>query len=79
MDILATFPTVQVSGTALPQRDSVSCAPTGARRPRSITILAVLALITWAAVWWLERERGVAQQTANMAAADAVDGESVTR
>lgn len=83
MDILATFPAVRLPGTALPealpQKDSVSCATKGPGRPRSITILAVLALVTWAAVWWLERERGATQQTATMAAADAVDGESVTR
>lgn len=46
---------------------------------RSVTILAIVALATWAAVWWIERGRSGAPGAAVMAQADALDGEAVVR
>lgn len=61
-----------------------SKAPRTRRAPlrvpsRSVTILAIVALATWAAVWWIERGRGDAPGAAVMAHADAPDGEAVVR
>lgn len=53
--------------------------PTKLRSSRSITLLAVVAVGTWAAVWWLERERSAAGRATVVAGAGGVDGESVTR
>lgn len=46
--------------------------------PRSVTVLTIVALATWAAVWWIERslpgDRGAA-----VAHADAPSGEELLR
>ncbi|MEI6240049.1 MAG: hypothetical protein WCR51_06645 [Planctomycetia bacterium] len=46
---------------------------------RSVTLLAIVAVATWAAVWWIERQRLDERTSAVMAHADTVDGEAVTR
>ena len=79
MELLATFPTVQSSGVAQSRDESMSSAAASPRSSRSITILAVIAMVTWAAVWWLERQHDFGRQPAAMAASDGVGEESVTR
>lgn len=79
MDVLASFPTVKVPGASGLRKESVSCATVVPRRSRLIWFLAVIAAGTWTAAWLLERQPGVAGQSATVATAEPGDGESVTR
>lgn len=67
-----------------PVRERLRTAPR-ARRPlarvpsRSVAMLAVVALLTWAAVWWIERGRGGDTGAGVMESATALPGEAVVR
>jgi len=79
MDVLATFPTVTALGAPSRGKNSVSCSAARPRRFPSVTVLALVAVGTWAAVWFLERQRAEARQSVTMAATAAREQQSVTR
>jgi hypothetical protein len=78
----AAAPCVAQAVEPEPVRERPRMAPR-VRRPlalvpsRSVAMLAVVALLTWAVVWWIERGRG--GDTAVTASATAPAGEAVVR
>lgn len=79
MDVLATFPTVQAAGAASPRKVSVSSARAAPRASAPLTILAVIAVVVWAGVWWVEREPKAERQPTTIAATEAAGAERVPR
>ena len=60
-------------------RAGVRPRPAGVRAPpRSVTALTIVALATWAAVWWIERSRAV-DRGAAVAHAGAPAGTELVR
>jgi len=47
--------------------------------PRSVTLLTIVAVAMWAAVWWIERGRSREREAAIVAHADAAPGAEVVR
>ena len=47
--------------------------------PRSVTLLTVIAVATWAAAWWIERGRSGEHEAAVVAHGDAAPGAEVVR
>ena len=67
-------PAPQPSPAAPRPRRAAACVP-----PRSVMLLTIIAVATWAAAWWIERGRSREHAAAVVAHADAAPGAEVVR